>query len=170
MLKKDRLQKLANLLKEEKDLQECGCDDDAELHDDKLDVEGDDEGAMAKGQLELLKHNAEDLMEKLPSDAQLDAWVQSKITIASDMIDTVAHYLQDEEESDDSGEKNFEDSLREMSLGDEHPLDRTNRKTLLKKWHKQLKDVYHSMKREGEQPSDDLAKAINGLVNKIAGQ
>lgn len=175
MFKKDRLQKLAGLLKEGKDLQECGCEEESdlhpELHDDRVNVENDDEGAMAKGQLELVKNHAEALLDKMPDEAKLDGWVQSKITIASDLLDSVAHYLQDEVPEEDAhevehGPEPLEAELEEMDLSLDEDASGVD-KVQYKKWREQLKDVFHSMKRAGVQPSDHLAHAIINLDNRL---
>lgn len=79
-----------------------------ELDPEKVNVEDDHEGEMARGQLETICNQAKQLLEKLPEDAKLEAWVQSKLTLAAEMMDVVAHYLQDEagdDQEDESEEK-----------------------------------------------------------------
>jgi uncharacterized membrane protein required for colicin V production len=51
---------------------------------------------MAKGQLEQIVSQANMLLQKMPDEAQMEGWVQSKLTIARELIDTVFHYLVDE--------------------------------------------------------------------------
>jgi hypothetical protein len=53
----------------------------------------DDEGAMAKGQLKSVVKKAKALYRMLDDYDQLDGWVQSKLTIAADHIDTVYDFL-----------------------------------------------------------------------------
>ena len=53
----------------------------------------DDEGSMAKGQLRNMVRNAIGLMQKMQDNTQLDGWVQSKLTKASDYLDSVHDYL-----------------------------------------------------------------------------
>tara|TARA_B100001093_G_scaffold447603_1_gene452634 strand:- start:3674 stop:4057 length:384 start_codon:yes stop_codon:yes gene_type:complete len=54
----------------------------------------DEEGDMAKRQLQRINEYSGELMSMLDDNEQLEAWVQSKITKASDYIATVKHYLE----------------------------------------------------------------------------
>lgn len=54
----------------------------------------DEEGGMAKSQLYKIAKYAIMLHDALDEDTQMEAWVQSKITIASDYISKVKHYLE----------------------------------------------------------------------------
>ena len=54
----------------------------------------DEEGGMAKSQLYNLAKYAIMLHDALEDDTQLEAWVQSKITIASEYMSKVKHYLE----------------------------------------------------------------------------
>ena len=54
----------------------------------------DEEGKMAKRQLEQLSEYSSELMGMLNDNEQLESWVQSKITKAVDYISTVKHYLE----------------------------------------------------------------------------
>lgn len=56
-----------------------------------------DESDMAKVQLANIIHYAQELIGMIPDGMQLDAWVQSKLTIAFEYVDTVKHYLEGEE-------------------------------------------------------------------------
>ena len=56
----------------------------------------DNEGKMAKRQLEQLAEYAMELSIMLQDNTQLEGWVQSKITLAQDYISKVKHYLEDE--------------------------------------------------------------------------
>jgi hypothetical protein len=63
--------------------------------DDKKHMEHvDEEGGMAKSQLYKMAKYAMMLHDSLEDDTQLEAWVQSKITIASEYISKVKHYLE----------------------------------------------------------------------------
>jgi len=65
--------------------------------EDKLHVDHvDEEGNMAKRQLEHLAQYASELASMLEDNTQLESWVQSKITLAQDYISKVKHYLEDE--------------------------------------------------------------------------
>ena len=54
---------------------------------------GDQEGAMAKQELIKLANYATNLQEHIEDNEQLEAWVQSKITIAATNIASVYHYM-----------------------------------------------------------------------------
>jgi len=56
-------------------------------------VEGDYEGEMARNQLKALILNAEEILDQIEHDTELEAWVQSKITNAADYISTVKDYM-----------------------------------------------------------------------------
>lgn len=53
----------------------------------------DDEGNMARGQLMRMAKQASSLAMMMDDDKQLDGWVQSKLTMASDYLDSVHDYL-----------------------------------------------------------------------------
>ena len=65
----------------------------------------DHEGAMAKADLYKIANYSVKLFKKLEDDAQLEAWVQAKITKAADYIASVYHYLEYEMEFSDYGKK-----------------------------------------------------------------
>ena len=79
----------------------------------------DEEGGMAKSQLYKMAKYAMMLHDALEDETQLEAWVQSKITIASEYLGKVKHYLEyemgldmiDPEECEDSeySEEEYED-------------------------------------------------------------
>ena len=54
----------------------------------------DYEGEMAKAELYKLIQSAEKLFSMLDEDTQLEAWVQSKITKATDYLNSVEQYLE----------------------------------------------------------------------------
>ena len=54
----------------------------------------DNEGGMAKSQLYRMAKYAIMLHDALDDQTQLEAWVQSKITIASEYLGKVKHYLE----------------------------------------------------------------------------
>ena len=54
----------------------------------------DEEGGMAKSQLYKMAKYAMMLHDALDDETQLEAWVQSKITIASEYLGKVKHYLE----------------------------------------------------------------------------
>jgi len=53
----------------------------------------DAEGGMAREQLISMAHHALELAKHLETDTQLDAWVQTKIGLASDYIQTVSDFV-----------------------------------------------------------------------------
>ena len=55
--------------------------------------EVDDEGSMAKGQLNRMIDQATSLVRIMDDKKQLDGWVQSKLTMASDYLDSAHDYL-----------------------------------------------------------------------------
>ena len=57
-------------------------------------VEGDYEGDMARGELQAIIANAQDLLSQIEDKTELEAWVQSKITKAADYISSVRNYMQ----------------------------------------------------------------------------
>ncbi len=54
----------------------------------------DDEGSMAKKQMQQLTEYSSELLDMLEDHDQLESWVQSKITKAVDYISTVKHHLE----------------------------------------------------------------------------
>lgn len=63
----------------------------------------DNEGAMAKGQLKSMYRKAKRLYRMLDDYDQLDGWVQSKLTIATDHVDTIYDFLRNNKQ-DTTGE------------------------------------------------------------------
>ena len=70
-----------------------------QLREAKDPSEYDQEGDMAKTQLKTMIDAAQELNDMLGDDDNLPEWVQSKITKATDYIDSVRDYLKSE--SDD---------------------------------------------------------------------
>lgn len=62
--------------------------------------EYDFEGSMAKTQLRIIIHNAQQLHDMLDDETNLPEWVQSKITLAKDHIVSSANYMQAEMKED----------------------------------------------------------------------
>lgn len=67
--------------------------------------EPDYEGGMARNELKTAARDAMALVQRLQESDQLPAWCQSKITLASEYIQTVKEYL--ESEVSDENEENF---------------------------------------------------------------
>ena len=55
--------------------------------------EKDYEGQMARAQLQMIASRAAALAEMMKDETQLEAWVQSKITMAEDYVTTVHDYM-----------------------------------------------------------------------------
>lgn len=75
-------------------------------------IQEDYEYSMARSELKTAQAAISRLMKKLQGEGELEAWIQSKITKASDYIDTVADYI-------DSGESETEEEgdVKEAVLG-----------------------------------------------------
>jgi serine protease inhibitor len=58
-----------------------------------LSEEKDYEGQMARAQLQMIAQRASALADMMNDDTQLEAWVQSKITMAEDYVTTVHDYM-----------------------------------------------------------------------------
>lgn len=59
--------------------------------------EYDNEGSMAKGQLKTMIDAAQQLHDMLSDDENMPEWVQSKITKATDYIDTARDYMKSQD-------------------------------------------------------------------------
>jgi hypothetical protein len=59
----------------------------------KVKEEKDYEGQMARAQLQIIAKRAAALTEMMTDDMELEAWVQSKITMAEDYVTTVHDYM-----------------------------------------------------------------------------
>ena len=70
----------------------------------------DEEGGMAKSQLYKIAKYTMILHDALDDEDQLEAWVQSKITIASEYLGKVKHYLEYEMGLDMKDPEDCEDS------------------------------------------------------------
>ncbi len=60
----------------------------------------DEEGRMAKSQLYRAAKYAQEIMNNIGDDDELEGWVQSKITKAADYLGSVKHYLEYEYKTD----------------------------------------------------------------------
>ena len=87
----------------------------------------DKEGGMAKSQLYKMAKYAMMLHDALEDETQLEAWVQSKITIASEYLGKVKHYLEyemglDMEDPDDCEESEYSEEEIQSMLPDAEPM------------------------------------------------
>jgi len=95
----------------------------------------DDEGAMAKGQLMRMVNQASGLARIMNDDTQLDGWVQSKLTMASDYLDSVHDFLMhskqdvDEKEEGEKEEGEIEEAKKTKLFGAAKVYDRWDKLT-----------------------------------------
>ena len=87
----------------------------------------DEEGGMAKSQLYKMAKYAMMLHDALEDETQLEAWVQSKITIASEYLGKVKHYLEyemglDMEDPDDCEDSEYSEEEIQSMLPDAEPM------------------------------------------------
>jgi len=71
------------------------------LAENKDSAEYNDEGGMAKGQLQTAMDAAKDMMNMIQDDENLPEWVQSKITKATDYLDSARDYLKSKDVTED---------------------------------------------------------------------
>lgn len=85
--------------------------DGTEDKDDKFMIDSseemDEEGAMARVQLQKIVKNAKELLEILEDESQLPAWIQSKLTLADHHLEASANYLLYEDEAKDKEKEDF---------------------------------------------------------------
>ena len=77
----------------------------------------DHEAKMARAELYKLAEYSVKLFKLIGENDELDGWVQSKITKASDYISSVYHYLEYEKmarEAVEQGPRNFEESVEQQ--------------------------------------------------------
>lgn len=80
----------------EKKVKQIIAEEMAAIEDKNYFDHTDKEGGMAKRQLLKMAEYAMELHDALEENTQLEAWVQSKITIASEYMAKVKHYLEHE--------------------------------------------------------------------------
>ena len=132
-----------------------------------------DESDMAKVQLANIIHYAQELLTMIPDGMQLDAWVQSKLTIAFEYVDTVKHYLEgeaylaatqgapDEEELQSEIKKRGEKTVRkELDAIKAHMMD------LAKRWKGGDKSVLDQLK-DLTARKKTLEKELEAVVSGI---
>lgn len=92
--------------------------------------EYDEEGSMAKSQLKLIADAAAEIHNMLEDETNLPEWVQSKITLAKEYIDTARDYLKSEEHEGEleveieAKEEEKEESPAEEQLQERYVLKR----------------------------------------------
>ena len=107
----------------------------------------DDEGSMILNQLDQIARSVEMLKPVIKKpDMQVPAWVQSKVTLATDYIDTVANYMTSNNEKVNEAKK--------------------PKLTALDKWRKAA-DEREKKHRQYEKPTGDLKGAIDRLEKHL---
>ena len=110
--------------------------------------ETDHEGAMAKADLYKLANYSVKLFKKMDDNAQLEAWVQAKITKAADYIASVYHYLEYELEFSNYGSK-----LENAGIyNEEQKLELKNKLIEAKEKIAELKKIQAQKLEEGKSP------------------
>ena len=74
------------------------------------------EGAMAITQLKTMMRHAEHMMGMMEEDTDLPEWVQSKITLATDYVQTAHDYLMSEMNEEALDERNKENALKRKTM------------------------------------------------------
>jgi hypothetical protein len=94
--------------------------------------EADDEGRMARGQLNRMINQASGLVRVMDDYKQLDGWVQSKLTMASDYLDSVHDYLMHNKQDVDEKEDELEEAAwgRDKAANLKAALDRHSEKAV----------------------------------------
>jgi len=111
---------------------------------------GDQEGAMAKQELIKLANYATNLQEHIQDDEELEAWVQSKITIAATNIASVYHYLAYEKKIGEYGEQMNSPALSE------------SKKRILKNWLMEAKSKVKALKKADAEKVKMMEGPLNG--------
>ena len=90
--------RLAEIIKEEyQSLNECWDCRDSEQHGDVEDYEAD----MFKGHLYTLAKQAHQLNEIISEHEDIEEWVQEKVAVAANMLDTVYDYMMYQKSKDE---------------------------------------------------------------------
>jgi phage anti-repressor protein len=79
--------------------------------------EYDDEGSMAKDQMRMINDAAQELYKLLDAEENLPEWVQKKIVLAVDYLDTARDYMKTKKYGEDQSVDEAEYQGRKVSLG-----------------------------------------------------
>ena len=101
---------------------------DAEYNQGEYDREGD----MAKDQLRTIDSAAEELYSIINAEENLPEWVQKKITLAMDYIDTARDYMKSNKYAEDLQTNEAEYQGRKVQLGKKMPGDVKKSKVYVK--------------------------------------
>ena len=94
--------------------------------------EYDREGDMAKDQLRTIDSAAEELYSIINAEENLPEWVQKKITLAMDYIDTARDYMKSNKYAEDAQTNEAEYQGRKVQLGKKMPGDVKKSKVYVK--------------------------------------
>jgi hypothetical protein len=120
----------------------------------------DSEGGMAKQQLITAAKLAIQLAQQMDSDTQLDAWVQTKISLASDYLSTVHEFLVNGEQDVDKEEETDEEVIPGITHQHRHgTLKHTSTTMEGAKVDRQAKHITKSMMKSHPGMSKDDAEA-----------
>jgi hypothetical protein len=142
----------------------------------------DDEGQMAANQLDTIQHAIERLRDKIKGKKQqLPAWVQSKITKATDGIDTVADYMSSDSEEElnenfiyDHGANDGRGGYRPRNPGETPPpkwSENQQKEFLGGLTRNEFEKKYGSIERGLKRIVDrqNRPKGLRGLIQRIKG-
>jgi hypothetical protein len=101
---------------------------DADYNQGEYDREGD----MAKDQLRTIDSAAEELYSIIHAEENLPEWVQKKITLAMDYIDTARDYMKSNKYAEDAQTNEAEYQGRKVQLGKKMPGDVKKSKVYVK--------------------------------------
>ncbi|MDB4345155.1 hypothetical protein OAA24_00870 [bacterium] len=87
-----------------------------ELIQEKDKGEYDYEGSMAKGQLKTMIDAAQQLHDMLSDDENMPEWVQSKITKATDYIDTARDYMKSQDDKEVSQQEDCWSDYKQVGM------------------------------------------------------
>ena len=121
-------------------------------------LDPNDESDMAKVQLINICKYSQELIDMIPDGTQLDAWVQDKLSIAFDYIDTVKHYLEGEEYLAST------DAPAEEELGEDYE-PRTKEDLVFQ----YLRDAWQfgAMKGKDVNPDEELSAMADSLLTYL---
>jgi predicted NAD-dependent protein-ADP-ribosyltransferase YbiA (DUF1768 family) len=123
--------------------------------------EYDREGDMAKNDIHTMVRHAQDLEKMLSDNENLPEWVQKKINLASDYIQTAADYLASEKEKDGSNDQEMDE---ERTSKRDNRAERAGRKVAKDiEYDEKKKDGIHGKRRDSE---DNKAERAGKKVTK----
>ena len=132
-----------------------------------------DESDMAKVQLANVIHYAQELLTMIKDGQQLDAWVQSKLTIAFDYIDSVKNYLEGEDYLAATEAPSDEEDLQaeakkrgEKTVRKELDIIKSQMMDLAKRWKAGDKSVLDQLKALTAQKKA-LERELEKIVSRI---